>query len=90
MSATKRGSLADFASVKSSPAEPEGKPVEVAAPPKAKTDLPDNRKALTVRLTPAAWKQLKLLALEREQTAHTLLIESVNDLFEKHGKKPIA
>ena len=48
------------------------------------------RKGQTLRLTRDAWKQLKLLAIEHDRTAHDLLIEAVNDLFRKHGKPPIA
>jgi len=44
----------------------------------------------TLRLKPEAWQQLKLLAAEHWCPAHDLLIEAVNDLFEKYGKKPIA
>jgi hypothetical protein len=44
----------------------------------------------TLRLTPEAWRQLKILAVERATPSHSLLIEAVNDLFRKHGKPPIA
>jgi hypothetical protein len=47
-------------------------------------------KGQTLRLNRAAWRQLKALALEREQPAHALLVEAVNDLFRKHDKAPIA
>jgi hypothetical protein len=33
---------------------------------------------------------LKALALEREQPAHALLVEAVNDLFRKYDKAAIA
>lgn len=83
MNAGKRGSLADFASVKPGMQQAE----QPAATPSTSKD---QRKGQTLRLSPEAWKQLKLIALERETTAHALLIEAVNDLFRKHGKKPIA
>lgn len=83
MNAGKRGSLTDFASVKPSAPQTE-KPVVASSSSK------DQRKGQTLRLSSEAWKQLKLIALEREITAHALLIEAVNDLFRKHGKKPIA
>ena len=38
---------------------------------------------------PEAWKQLKLLALERETSSHDLLIEALNALFRRHGKPPV-
>jgi hypothetical protein len=41
-------------------------------------------------LNHAAWRQLKALALEREQPAHVLLVEAVNDLFRKYDKAAIA
>jgi hypothetical protein len=70
----KRASLTDF-----TPPEP--------PPPE---DADDKRRGQTLRLTPAAWRQLKLLALERGIASHALLIEAVNDLFQKHGRPPIA
>lgn len=48
------------------------------------------RKGQTLRLTPDAWRQLKILAAEEDKKAHDLLIEAVNDLFTKYGKQPIA
>lgn len=83
MSARKRGHLSDFTSVKPDAAPPD-KP---AATPPARQK---RRKGQTLRLSSSAWRQLKLLALERESSAHALLIEAVNDLFRKYGKKPIA
>jgi predicted transcriptional regulator len=47
-------------------------------------------KGQTLRLNHAAWRQLKTLALEREQPAHVLLVEAVNDLFRKYEKAAIA
>jgi hypothetical protein len=44
----------------------------------------------TLRLRPAAWKQLKQLALDSDKKAHDLLIEAVNNLFVANGKPPIA
>ena len=49
-----------------------------------------DRKGQTLRLTPDAWKQLKMLAIEQDQTSHALLIDAVNMLFMKHKKPPIA
>lgn len=48
------------------------------------------RKGLTLRLNPAAWRQLRQLALDDERSAHDLLIEALNDLFEKRGKQRLA
>lgn len=48
------------------------------------------RKGLTLRLNPAAWRQLRQLAFDDERSAHDLLIEALNDYFEKRGKSRIA
>jgi hypothetical protein len=47
-------------------------------------------KGQTLRLNMEAWRQLKILAVERALPAHALLVEAVNDLFRKHGKTPVA
>jgi hypothetical protein len=39
---------------------------------------------------PAAVRQLKQLALDQDTTGQALLTEALNDLFIKHGLKPIA
>ena len=61
-----------------------------ATGPAAPRPAVEKRKGQTLRLTRDAWKQLKLLAIEHDRTAHDLLIEAVNDLFRKHGRPPIA
>ena len=61
-----------------------------ATGPAAPRRAVEKRKGQTLRLTRDAWKQLKLLAIEHDRTAHDLLIEAVNDLFGKHGGPPIA
>lgn len=56
------------------------------------------RKGQTLRLSPAAWMALKILALDLSRartdgkvtSVHDLLIEGVNDVFAKHGKPRIA
>jgi hypothetical protein len=50
----------------------------------------ERRKGQTVRLSVAAWKQLKFLAIEQEKPAHELLVEAVNLLFHKYGKRTVA
>lgn len=72
----RRAKLSDYVAEKG--AEPANKP------PDAKT------KGQTLRLSPEAWHQLKLLALDKRSTSHALLIEAVNDLFRKNSKPPIA
>lgn len=44
------------------------------------------RKGLTLRLNPSAWRQLRQLAFDDERSAHDLLI----DYYEKRGKPRIA
>ena len=56
----------------------------------AKNKASDGRKGQTLRLNPAAWRELKYMAADRECTAHALLIEAVNDLLAKHGRPPVA
>lgn len=70
------------------PSRRPGRPRKVPAPAEAAA-APAVR-GQTLRLNPAAWKQLKLLAIERDHTAHDLLLEAVNDLFAKYGKSKIA
>jgi hypothetical protein len=48
------------------------------------------KKKVTAALDPAAHKQLKGLAVDRDATTEALLTEAINDLFTKHGKPPIA
>jgi hypothetical protein len=79
----KRATLTDFAAKKPG-AEPD---VEAAPAPAA---VKDDRKGQTLRLTPAAWRQLKMLAMDRSTTSHALLLEAVNDLFRKNDLPPIA
>ena len=65
------------------------RPQRLSAQPSA--SHPDgDLKGQTLRLNHAAWRQLKTLALEREQPAHALLVEAVNDLFRKYDKATIA
>jgi hypothetical protein len=45
----------------------------------------EKRKGLTLRLNRAAWRQLRQLAFDDERPAHELIIEALNDYFEKRG-----
>ncbi|OYV49242.1 MAG: hypothetical protein B7Z77_08500 [Acidocella sp. 20-58-15] len=56
----------------------------------AARDGADKRKGLIVRLNTPAWAQLKTLAIEHELSAHDLLIEGINLIFQKYEKPPIA
>ena len=81
----KRGSLAEFTTDK------EGSAADQTAPAAATQQSGGGkRRGQTLRLSPDAWRQLKLLTIEQERTAHDLLLEAVRDLFEKYGKKPLS
>lgn len=60
------------------------------APAPAPANGDDTRRGQTLRLRPAAWAQLKILAVEQGKPSHELLIEAVNLLFERYGKPTIA
>ena len=79
---TKRSSLAGFSSPKA--------PVQPQPQEDKQQEASNNRKGQTLRLSPEAWTQLKYMAFDNSKTAHTLLVEAVNDLFTKYGKPPIA
>lgn len=74
-----------------------------AAAPAAQADTPKptagkDRTGQTLRLHAPAWRQLKILAMDKtaarndgsRTTSHDLLIEAVNDLFRKNGLPEIA
>jgi hypothetical protein len=42
------------------------------------------------RLNSEGWRALKMLTIERELPLQALLVEAINDLLKKHGKKPVA
>ena len=50
----------------------------------------DDRKGQTLRLSMAAWRQLKIMAVEEGVPVHDILVEAVNESFRKRGKPPIA
>jgi hypothetical protein len=54
------------------------------------TKKPDNRKGQTLRLSTAAWRQLKLIAMDENTSVHQILVDAVDEAFRKRGKPPIA
>lgn len=50
----------------------------------------EGTKSVAGHFAPVVSKQLKQLALDRDTTVQELLRESLNDLFRKHGKPPVA
>ena len=56
----------------------------------AATDTGDAPRTLTLRLKPMVHDQLREMAFTSRVSQHALLLEALNDLFQKHGKPPIA
>jgi len=54
------------------------------------TAQPQPIKQLTLYLNTGAHKALRQLALDQDVKAHALLIEAINDMFVKYGRKPLA
>lgn len=48
------------------------------------------KRAITGYFSQQAFTQFKILAAERNKDGQALLEEAINDLFQKHGKPPIA
>ena len=74
-------------------AEPTSEPTPTTAPETMVAARPPSRlglKAVTVYVDPAAHRQLRILAIESDTSAQALLVDAVNDLFQKHGKPRIA
>ena len=68
-------------------------PAPAAAAPETHAHLAPSRrgrKAVTMYLDPAAHRQLRMLGLETDRSGQDLLVEALNDLFQKHGKARIA
>ncbi len=80
--AKKPADAADVAAVQADPA--------LQAPEGPRERGPDGRKGILVRARPAAWKALKLIALDQELTLQDLMTEAINDVLTKHGKPPTA
>lgn len=57
------------------------------------TDQPTSRRAsakvrnMQVRVDPQGFKAIKVLALDLERSLEDLMVEALNDLMAKHGKK---
>ena len=68
-------------------------PTPAADEPQSQTYRPPSRrgrKLAPVYLDSAAHLQLRMLGLETSRSVQNLLIEAINDLFQKHGKARIA
>ncbi len=64
------------------------KAAPVPSPPPAQAD--GETKTLTLRLPPVVHDQLREMAFTGRRSQHSLLLEALNLLFERHGKPPIA
>jgi hypothetical protein len=63
-------------------------------PRRPKTDRlksrdPGSFKGLLVRMNLAGWRELRILAAERNTTLNALAVEALNDLLKKRGKEPL-
>lgn len=50
----------------------------------------DTRRAQTLRMNDAAWRQLKIMAMDERKTMHDMITEGINLVFEKYGQPPVA
>lgn len=50
----------------------------------------EERKAVTCRLNTKALKSLQILARKQRKPLNSILIEAVNEVLEKHGRKATA
>lgn len=65
------------------------KPIQAAETAPAPRDDPAI-KHMTVRLSPVAWRAIRQLAVELDTSSHSIILEGLNAMFEKHGKPPVA
>jgi predicted HicB family RNase H-like nuclease len=63
------------------------KPAAAAPEPEEKGG---ETRTITMRLKPMVHDQLREMAFTSRKSQHSLLLEALNDLFQKHGKPPIA
>ena len=59
-------------------------------PPEPPSEAIDNRRAWTMRLNEAAWRQLRILAMDERTSAHALMLEAIDDLFAKRNLPRVA
>jgi hypothetical protein len=46
-------------------------------------------RGILTRVNPDSLRALKILAIERDTTLQALVVEALNDLLSKHGKRPV-
>jgi hypothetical protein len=49
---------------------------------------PGSFKGLLIRMNVEGWRELRILAAERDTTLNALAIEALNDLLKRRGKRP--
>lgn len=90
MSKSKRAPLNLDAMKAKKPGADQARTTDAAKGESVKPDDAAKRKGLTIRLSPEAWEQLRLLGFKQRRPAHDILIESLNDYFRAQGLPPIA
>ena len=66
------------------------KPVPAAPEPHPSSGSNGGTKTLTLRLPEPVHDQVREMAFAARRSQHSLLLEALNLLFERHGKPPIA
>lgn len=64
---------------------PEGKAESIKS-----TTSRGGKKTTIAYIDPAGARELKLLAIDAGRSQQDLLVEAINDLLVKHGKRPLA
>ena len=52
--------------------------------------MKEERVAVTCRLNEKALKSLQILARKQKKPLNSMLIEGINEVLSKHGRKPVA
>ena len=50
----------------------------------------DPIKHILIRLNPEGWRAVKVLAMDQGAPMQALMVEAINDLLSKRGRKPVA
>lgn len=85
MAATKRSGDADEPQ-----GAPEVRPESATAEAGWRAPSRRGRTAITAFVDAQTHQQFRMLSVEQRQSGQKLLIEALNDLFRKYGKRPIA
>lgn len=71
---------------------PQDAPPEAPQVTRSSTRAPsrEGKKGVTFYLPPAAWKQLKMLSVQRDKPVQDLMLDAVDLLFAQHGQHRLA